>query len=70
MSHLPLECSVVCWLVGWLVVSSTVTLEGGDGGMEYAGRFVGKRVMATSVFHMKLFAPLSFQRDILSMMRG
>ena len=67
MFHLLLECSIVCWLVGWLVVSTTVTFEGGVGGMEYMGRFVGKRVIATSVFHMNLAAPLSFQKDFLSM---
>lgn len=70
MFHLRLECLVVRWLVGWLVVSSTVTFEDGKGAMEYPGRFVGKRLMATSVFHMNLAAPLSFQRDVLSMIWG
>lgn len=53
-----------CWLAGWLVVSSTVIFGGSDGEMEYLDRF-GKKV-DNDLFHMNLAVPLSFQRDVLS----
>lgn len=70
MFYLHLGCSVVFWLVGWLVVSSTVTCGGSEGGMKYLGRFVEKRLTPTFVFHVNLPIPLGFQRESFNYLVG
>lgn len=71
MFYLHLGCSVVFWLVDWLVVSSTVTCGGSEGGMKYLGRFVEKRLTPTFVFHVNLpYYTTGFPKRVFQLFSG